>query len=277
MLCVGALCVTLPFLLMAYHTNATSQQTSTHVVDSTKLGDTQIQRMLADATAYNQRLAQSGQPVLGENIDPFTHSTSSSDSEYTNLLNRPADNIMSIISYPRLGINLPIAHGTSSQTLLHSAGHLYGTSLPVGGASTHTVISAHSGMADRLMFDRLQGLGSSARVGDVFYLKTLNQTLAYKVTDIQVVNPDNFDSLKIVEGKDLATLLTCTPYGVNTKRLLVTGTRATIPTQAPEPAHAPHSHQTSILITLSICVWILILAVIIKTLWQQTHNTRKKA
>lgn len=148
---------------------------------------------------------------------------------------------------------------------------MYGTSLPVGGENTHTVLSAHTGLADTLMFDKLHSLGGQAQVGDVFYLNTLNQTLAYKVTSIRVVNPDEFNQLKIQPGQDLATLLTCTPYGVNTKRLLVTGTRAHMPDQAPLPQHAPEDH-TWLWIWIPIAVvWILIITIITVSL------TRSKA
>ena len=156
--------------------------------------------------------------MLGDNPDPFNHDQPAYDTDYPNELATPADGIMTTVTYPRLGIRLPVRHGTSPDTLDRGAGHVYGTSLPVGGENTHTVISAHTGLADRLMFDKLHSLGRQAEIGDVFYLTTLNQTLAYKVTDIQVVNPDSFDTLRIQPGKDLATLLTCTPYGINTKR-----------------------------------------------------------
>ena len=178
---------------------------------------------------------------------------------------------MTTSTYPRLGIDLPVRHGTSASTLEQGAGHVYGTSLPVGGENTHTVLSAHTGLADTLMFDKLHSLGGQARMGDVFYLNTLNQTLAYKVTSIRVVNPDEFDQLKIQPGHDLTTLLTCTPYGVNNKRLLVTGTRAHMPDQAPLPQHAPEDH-TWLWIWIPIAVfWILIITIITVSL------TRSKA
>ena len=116
-------------------------------------------------------------------------------------------------------------HGTDSATLEKSAGHLYGTSLPVGDESTHAAIAAHRGLADRLMFTNL-GL---AKKGDLFEIDVQGERLHYKVTDIRVTEPDDVKPLAIEKGRDLATLYTCTPYGVNTQRLLVTGERTDAP------------------------------------------------
>ncbi len=129
-------------------------------------------------------------------------------------------------------------HGTDNDTLARGAGHMYGTSLPVGGTNTRTVISAHTGLADKVMFDKFDGLDGKARKGDIFYLTTLGTDLAYRVTDIRVVDPGDSPRLRIVKGKDLATLMTCTPYGVNTQRLLVTGVRTNIPYPAPPVSRA---------------------------------------
>lgn len=159
----------------------------------------------------------------------------STDREYTGQLDTPADGIMSVIEYPRLGIRLPVRHGSTGSTLDAGAGHVYGTSLPVGGKDTRTVISAHRGGTSRPFFTRL----GEARKGDVFYLHTLDRTLAYRVTSIRTVLPSQVDAIRPEAGKDLATLLTCTPYGVNTHRLLVTGTRARMPDEAPPPSQAP--------------------------------------
>ena len=110
---------------------------------------------------------------------------------------------------PSIGVDLTIRHGSSDTVLDMGAGHLHGTSLPVGGPSTHTALTGHRGLADKMMFTRLDELHK----GSVFYIHTLGRTLAYKVTDIRVVDPGQVDSLRIVKGQDLATLVTCTPYG----------------------------------------------------------------
>lgn len=273
LLIVSAACATIPFALQHANQGELAAVNAGHA-NATAIMDTKTrERELADAAAYNQQLAKTGQPVLGDNPDPFANDQTAYDAEYLHELDLPADGIMTTITYPRLGINLPVRHGTTPNVLERGAGHVYGTSLPVGGTDTHTVISAHTGLADTLMFDKLHSLGGQARVGDVFYLNTLNQTLAYKVTSIRVVNPDEFNQLKIQPGQDLATLLTCTPYGVNTKRLLVTGTRAHMPDQAPLPQHAPEDH-TWLWIWIPIAVvWLLVISCIAVSL---THHGRRK-
>ena len=271
LLIVSATCATIPFALQHANQGELAAVNAGHA-NATAIMDTKThERELADAARYNRRLAGSGQPVLGDNPDPFNGDEPTYDSDYRHELDLPADGIMTTITYPRLGIDLPVRHGTSASTLEQGAGHMYGTSLPVGGENTHTVLSAHTGLADTLMFDKLHSLGGQARVGDVFYLHTLNQTLAYKVTSIRVVNPDEFNQLKIQPGQDLATLLTCTPYGVNNKRLLVTGIRAHMPGQAPLPQDAPEDH-TWLWVWIPIAVvWILIITIITVSL------TRSKA
>ena len=261
LLVVSATCATIPFALQHANQGELADINASHANAAAIMDTKTRERELADAAAYNRRLAINGQPVLGDNPDPFNGDEPTYDSDYRHELDLPADGIMTTITYPRLGIDLPVRHGTSASTLEQGAGHVYGTSLPVGGENTHTVLSAHTGLADTLMFDKLHSLGGHARMGDVFYLNTLNQTLAYKVTSIRVVNPDEFDQLKIQPGQDLATLLTCTPYGVNNKRLLVTGIRAHMPDQAPLPQHAPEDH-TWLWIWIPIAVvWILIITI----------------
>ena len=147
---------------------------------------------------------------------------------------------MGSVSIPSIGVDLTIRHGSSDTVLAMGAGHLHGTSLPVGGPSTHTALTGHRGLADKMMFTRLDELHK----GSVFYIHTLGRTLAYKVTDIRVVDPGQVDSLRIVKGQDLATLVTCTPYGINTQRLLVTGERARMPQTAPYERDAPKDART---------------------------------
>lgn len=196
---------------------------------------------LAAARAYNAKLAKSGQPILGEAVDPFSaiqgdksaqekNSASSKDEEYQSLLNA-GSGVMGSIKIPKISVDLPIYHGTSELTLSSGTGHLYGSSLPVGGGSSHAVITGHRGLLDALMFTRLDEMGK----GDFIYFDIMGKTLAYKVDRISVVEPDDTSQLKIVPGEDRVTLVTCTPYGVNTQRLLVSGVRTDIPLNAPEP------------------------------------------
>lgn len=136
-------------------------------------------------------------------------------------LNIAGDGIMGIVEIPKIDIKLPIYHTTREDVLQVAAGHLEGSSLPVGGASTHAVISAHRGLPSASLFTDLDKLEE----GDHFLIHVLNETLCYEVDKISVVKPEETSGLAVEEGKDLVTLLTCTPYGVNTERLLVRGHR----------------------------------------------------
>ena len=129
--------------------------------------------------------------------------------------------VMCYVDIPKIGVYLPVEHGTSADTLEKSVGHVVGTSLPVGGASTHAVLSAHSGMASSKLFSDIDQL----ELGDTFYIHVLGDTLAYQVDAINTVLPTDTSLLQIEDGKDLVTLVTCTPFGVNTHRLLVRGHR----------------------------------------------------
>ena len=130
-------------------------------------------------------------------------------------------NAMAYVGIPKIGVYLPVQHGTDADTLERAVGHVVGTSLPVGGSSTHAVLSAHSGMASSKLFSDIDQLA----VGDVFYIHVLGEVLAYKVDTINTVLPTDMSLLQIEDGKDLVTLVTCTPFGVNTHRLLVRGHR----------------------------------------------------
>ena len=129
--------------------------------------------------------------------------------------------VMAYVDIPKINVYLPVQHGTDADTLEKSVGHVVGTSLPVGGSSTHAVLSAHSGMASSKLFSDIDQLA----VGDMFYIHVLGEVLAYKVDAIHTVLPTDTSMLQIADGKDLVTLVTCTPFGVNTHRLLVRGHR----------------------------------------------------
>ena len=129
--------------------------------------------------------------------------------------------VMAYVDIPQIGVYLPIQHGTDADTLERAVGHVVGTSLPVGGSSTHAVLSAHSGMASSKLFSDIDQL----KLGDAFFVHVLGDTLAYKVDSIHTVLPADTSLLQIADGKDLVTLVTCTPFGVNTHRLLVRGHR----------------------------------------------------
>lgn len=141
--------------------------------------------------------------------------------EYDRLLNITGNGIMGYVEIPVISVNLPIYHGTGTDSLERGVGHLLGSSLPVGGESTHAVLTGHSGMATCKMFTDLEQL----KEGDVFYLHTLGETLAYQVTELNTVLPHETELLAVVPGEDYCTLVTCVPYAVNSHRLLVRGER----------------------------------------------------
>lgn len=171
----------------------------------------------AKAQAYNEALLPSILP------DSFAVAEASDepDEEYMSCLNLAGDGMMGMVEIPKIDVNLPVYHTTSEEVLEKAAGHLEGSSLPVGGESTHAVISAHRGLPSAALFTDLDQLEE----GDHFLLHVLDDTLCYQVDQILVVEPEETESLAVEEGKDLVTLLTCTPYGVNSDRLLVRGHR----------------------------------------------------
>lgn len=154
--------------------------------------------------------------------DSFALAESSGvDPVYMNTLNIAGDEMMGSVEIPKINIKIPIYHTTEEEVLNKGAGHLEGSSLPVGGANTHAVISAHRGLPSASLFTDLDQM----KVGDHFLLHVLDETLCYEVDKISVVKPEDTSALAVEDGQDLVTLLTCTPYGVNTERLLVRGHR----------------------------------------------------
>ncbi|MBQ7088374.1 MAG: class C sortase [Clostridia bacterium] len=140
---------------------------------------------------------------------------------YTDILDVSGTGIMGYVSIPKVGVELPLYHGISAEVLNIACGHLEGTSFPVGGENTHCVLSAHRGLPHAKLFTELDKM----EVGDTFTITVLNRTVTYQVDQIKVVLPNETNDVQIVAGEDLCTLLTCTPYGINSHRLLVRGTR----------------------------------------------------
>lgn len=163
------------------------------------------------AEEYNKVLS----PVQFQDNAPTTLQS------YNQLLNINGDGIMGYVDIPCINVYLPIYHGTDGDTLQGGIGHLASSSLPVGGLGTHAVLTGHTGLASNKLFSDIEEM----QIGDVFYLHVLSRTLAYKVAEINVVEPDDTSHLTINKERDSCTLITCTPYGVNTHRLLVRGER----------------------------------------------------
>ncbi len=181
-----------------------------------KIGEDSLKKEKEKAQTYNENL--SGDPVH----DPFVLGSGYALPEnYKEVLNISGDGIMGYIQIPKISVDLPIYHGTSEEVLEKGVGHIQNTSVPIGGNSTHSVLTGHTGLPNAELFTRLDELV----VGDIFYIHVLNDILTYKVYEIKVVLPDNIDELRITSGEDLVTLVTCTPYGVNSHRLLVKAER----------------------------------------------------
>ena len=179
--------------------------------------DSAIREAWERAGAYNSAIT----PGAMESDAYSKEAILAASQDYDAMLNITGNGIMGYVEIPKLDVYLPIFHGTGSDSLERGVGHLVGSSLPVGGESTHAVLTGHSGMASQRLFTDLEKLQS----GDVFYLHVLNQVLAYQVDEINTVLPYDSSLLGIYPGDDLCTLVTCTPIGINTHRLLVRGNR----------------------------------------------------
>lgn len=175
----------------------------------------EIKKKIDDARKYNETL------IGGVVPDAFSVRNGVKDKEYESLLNINNDGIIGSVEIPSIDVNIPIYHYTTDEVLAKGAGHLFGSSLPVGGESSHTVISAHRGLPSAKLFTDLDQL----KEGDLFYFHVCGEIFAYKVDQILVVEPEQTSELAIKEGEDLATLFTCTPYSINSHRLLVRGHR----------------------------------------------------
>lgn len=183
------------------------------------MDDTALQDARAAAEAYNASLAPTQfnrEGVAAASVD------------YNELLNLSGSGIMGYVQIEKIGVDLPIYHGTGETVLEEGVGHLIGSSLPIGGQSTHAILTGHSGVAGKKLFSDIDQL----EIGDVFLLRVLGETLAYQVIEINTVLPHETALLEPVSGEDLCTLVTCTPFGVNSHRLLVRGSR--IPYEAAE-------------------------------------------
>lgn len=216
LLLAGILVLLYPVFATQYNNARQERIASEFSAVAENAGPDAVAENLRRADEYN--LKASSSPIL----DPWLDAQRPGTAQYQDYLSQlNLNDVMATIKIPSIDVNLPIYHGTDTATLDKGIGHLFGTALPVGGESTHTVLTGHTGLGNATMFDQL----TSVKMGDYFYIETAGRHLKYQVTDIRVVLPHETESLNKVEGKDLATLITCTPYGVNTHRLLVTGER----------------------------------------------------
>ncbi|HEM4137378.1 TPA: class C sortase [Streptococcus suis] len=205
-----------------------------------------ISRRMKLANIYNESLVGGTQLDVS---DPFIALQKEARDEYARMLE--VEEMIGSISIPKIDVELPIYAGTSEDILQRGAGHLEGSSLPVGGKSTRAVITAHRGLPQARLFTELDKL----KKNDVFYITNIKETLAYKVESIQVIEPDEVSALSIQEGRDLVTLLTCTPYMINSHRLLVTGHRITYNDKAAKKKRAQAT--TNLLLKIMIIVLVV--------------------
>ena len=223
LLLAGILVLLYPVFATQYNNARQERIASEFSAVAEQAGPDAVAESLRRADEYNLKASES--PIL----DPWLDAQRPGTAQYQDYLSQlNLNDVMATIKIPSIDVNLPIYHGTDTATLDKGIGHLFGTALPVGGESTHTVLTGHTGLGNATMFDQL----TSVKMGDYFYIETAGRHLKYQVTDIRVVLPHETESLNKVEGKDLATLITCTPYGVNTHRLLVTGERVPMDEEA---------------------------------------------
>ncbi len=199
------------FMQQQYQKNAVA----TYQKELNEKSKVELEKEISKVEEYNTMLYQSSGAII-DNMDIGILS----DESYQNLLNQ-SNGIMCSIEIPKIGVDLPVYHGTDEEVLSKGVGHQQGTSLPIGGENTHSVLSGHRGLPGSSLFTRLDEM----KEGDLFFLKVMGEVLAYKVYEIQIIEPDQVDILNIQNGKDIVSLITCTPYGLNTHRLVVTGER----------------------------------------------------
>ncbi|MCH4249553.1 MAG: class C sortase [Microbacteriaceae bacterium] len=202
--------------------------------DHVQSADPGAKAQLQLAHEYNAAL-NSGAVLEAGNRRPTGDGTNSGGLQYDQMLRADDSGLMARLKIPAIAVDLPVYHGTSDSTLLRGVGHLEGTSLPVGGTGTHSVLTGHRGLASARMFTDLNRL----KRGDTFTITVFGKVLEYRIVKKQVVDPDQTASLRPVHGKDLVTLVTCTPLGINSQRILVTGERVQ-PVSASTAAEAKH-------------------------------------
>lgn len=240
------------------------------VADKEAAGNIDYAAEMKKAEAYNDALLPS---ILPDSF-AVAEAQTEADSSYENSLNIAGDGMMGIVEIPKIDIKLPIYHGTSDEVLQKAAGHLEGSSLPIGGENTHAVISAHRGLPSASLFTDLDQL----EIGDHFLIHVLDETLCYEVDQILVVDPEDTSALAVEDGEDLMTLLTCTPYGVNTQRLMVRGHRVPYEEQTVADEQTPLSGlslHTNYL--LWVIVGIVVTGVFILILFIREKKLQKRA
>ncbi|MBX3116543.1 MAG: class C sortase [Cryobacterium sp.] len=219
---IGAVVTMLPTIANWYSEIGQAKELNILNSEVRDLGAETLKKQIADAQLYNTTLTGGALLAAGERI-PLSEATidRAQHLQYDDLLRADSRGLMGRIKIPSINVDLPIFHGTSDEVLKQGAGHLEGTALPVGGAGTRSVISAHRGLASAVLFTHLD----QVKVGDTFTIEVFGEVLTYKVISTEVVEPNDSKALYPVPDEDLVTLVTCTPLGINSHRILVTGER----------------------------------------------------
>lgn len=274
---LGALGLTLyPLFSNMYAERHQSTAMAAYTAAMASADDAVLDRVRSEAEEYNRSIG-----VISMDGPDAIYRINSAPNGYESYLNINGDGVMGYIRIPSIDVTLPIYHGVAGDVLERGAGHLPGSSLPVGGPGTHAVIAAHSGLASQRMFSDLE----QVQKDDVFYLSILNETHAYEVDQILVVEPDDASALGVEPGEDYVTLVTCTPYGVNTHRLLVRGRR--IPyteesvlsevdqTDTEEPSTWRSQYLKGIICGLSILAGVILVPLLIWIIDRRKHPRRR--
>ena len=215
-LLVGLSILNYPFISQWVNRRSESQAVESYEKQTDILAEEKKRAIKQEAEAYNKELLEKQTGVS----DGFSVK-SKRDDRYERILNPSGDGIMGVLRIPKIQVHLPVYHGTSAKVLEEGVGHLYGSSFPTGGEGTHTVLSSHRGLPSKTLFTDLDQM----QEGDLFFLDILGEEMAYRVEEILTIEPEETEALEIIPGKDYVTLVTCTPYGINSHRLLVRGAR----------------------------------------------------
>lgn len=256
---LGLLIFSYPLISQKYYEIKAEDEVITFVKAAKELPPEDLDKRMALAEAYNRTLDPT------RLADPYTDMEKAGRAEYARMLE--VEEMVGHIQIPKIKVDIPIRAGSSEDVLQKGAGHLEGTSLPIGGNSTHTVITAHRGLPNAKLFRNLDQLA----YGDVFYITNIKETIAYKVDKIQVVEPSDFEPVLVVENKDYATLLTCTPYMINSHRLLVRGER--IPYQEAIDDGVANMPRARVDFFRMVLVAIPIIIILILTLFREKKRT----
>ena len=224
-----------------------------------------IEEILSEARVYNEQFKNT---IV---VDPFSQEAESSvNSEYNEILN--IDGTMGYIEIPKIDVNLPIFHGTSEEVLKRGVGHIETTPLPIGGEGNHSVLSAHRGLPSAKLFTDLDKL----EIDDVFMIKMLTETLVYRIDQIKVVEPTDTQYLQAEEGEDYITLITCTPYAINTHRMLVRGTRIDTDEYLASINNSNLDNEKNSVNYLFIFIIVVIIVLIVIFIFKKVRRRRRK-